>query len=73
MKQRRIKKPIQEMTPTKKWLSATEVCAYLDMHANTFNALLPTLDTPLTISNIGHKRYFKISEIESLLTESSKN
>jgi hypothetical protein len=66
MKQRRIKKPIQEMMPKKEWLSQNETCAFLDMHPNTFKTVLPTLAKPLTIKNIGHKKYFNISEIQSL-------
>ena len=72
-KQTRVKRPIEEMMPKKEWLSQNEVCAFLDIHSNTLKAILPTLKKPLTISNIGHKRYFKISEIQSLLTENSNN
>ena len=54
------------MMPKKEWLSQNEACAFLDMHPNTFKTVLPTLAKPLTIKNIGHKKYFNISEIQSL-------
>lgn len=62
----RTKKPIASMMPVKQWLGKAEACAYLDMSINIFNDVSKV--ARLTTSVIGKKTYYKVSEINELLT-----
>ena len=55
-KKRRTKKVIAEFFPTKKWLTASESCAYLNMSLNKF-----------TVSAIGSTKYYMVSQLDYLI------
>lgn len=64
----RTKKAIPAMIPVKKWLSLNEAAAYLDMSTDHFNDL--SIIKGLTISAVGRKKYYKVSELEKMIEES---
>lgn len=63
----RYKRVVKEMIPVKKWLTLPESCSYLDMSTNIFMDLVHR--EGLTISVIGKKKYFRVSELDYLIEE----
>lgn len=61
----RTKKIIPEMYPIKQWLSMQEACVYLDMSKPFF--LDFASDHNLSVSTVGAKKYYKVSEIQNAL------
>lgn len=63
----RRKKQIAEMIPVKQWLSINECCSYLDISKSYFEKI--AIDKCFTLSTIGSKKYYKLSELQSFLNE----
>ena len=63
----RSKKKIPEMFPVKKWLSLQEAASYMDMSENHFQNLRSK--SGLTISIIGKKKYYRVSELDQLIED----
>ena len=59
------KKIIPGLMPIKKWLSLSEACSYMDMSANTLKGIIAAKG--LTVSVMGNKIYYKVSELEGLI------
>lgn len=62
---KRTKKVIPEMMPTKKWLSLSEACSYLDISINHFPGI--ARNNGLTVSFISKRSYYKVSELDALI------
>ena len=67
---KRVKKKIEEMIPKKEWLSVSEACSFIDVSINTFTKVVE--DEGLSVSNIGGKRYYMVSEIQNILNKNKK-
>ena len=61
----RTKKTIPEMYPQKEWLSIQEACIFIDMSKPFF--LEFASQHKLQVSNVGSKKYYKVSEIQNAL------
>lgn len=65
VKKRRTKKVIPEFYPQKKWLTASESCAYLNMSLNKFTDVVAK--NKLTVSAIGSTKYYMVSQLDYLI------
>jgi len=63
-KKRRTKKSIPAMLPTKSWLSRDEAMAFTSLSINNFDEVVRKNN--LTVSAIGAKRYYKVSQLNEL-------
>ena len=59
------KKPIPEMYPIKQWLSQKEACSFVDMSKPFFLEFASA--HRLSISTVGAKKYYKVTEIQNAL------
>lgn len=59
------KQKVPAMLPVKEWLSLEEAMSYVDMSKNTF--LDTAIKNHLTVTTLGKKRYFKVSQINEML------
>jgi hypothetical protein len=55
------------MFPEKKWLSLNEACGFLDMSVNHLQSIINK--NSLTVSAVGKKKYYRVSELESLIEQ----
>lgn len=60
----RSKKRIPEVIKIKEWYSSSEAMSFLDVSPNTFKRIIGNGD--VSISAIGTKKYYKVSELKSL-------
>lgn len=60
-----MKRKNAAMLPTKQWITFQEACEFTDMWRGVFDRF--AIDHQLTISAIGKKRYYKVSEIEKAI------
>ena len=63
MKATRSKKTIPAFYPQKKWLTSQEACVYLNMSVGKFSEIAKKLTT----SAIGTTKYYRVSQLDSLL------
>lgn len=61
---RRTKKTIPAMLPEKKWLSRDEAMAFTSLSINNFDEVVRK--NKLTVSAIGSKRYYRVSQLNEL-------
>ena len=61
----RAKHTMSAMLPVKKWLTIQEACSYMDMSINHLSDLIA--ENNFTVSVIGKKRYYLISELQKFI------
>lgn len=57
----------QPANVVKKWLSLPEAMCFMDMSKNTFLKL--AAENQLTVSAIGAKKYYRVSELEKVIEQ----